>query len=346
MLAVRFSLLVACALTLSFLVAANQPLPTNIETSASITRVSASSDLESPVLDRNFPDPAVIEADGVFYAFATNSNRQNTPAARSTDLVQWTMLPDAMPQLAPWVAPVRSMVWAPEALRVGDSYRLYYTARDQASGRQCIGVASSAAPEGPYVDSSAQPLICPPGYQRAIDPSPFADGRQLYLYFSGVCCDEPNGIFVQKLAADGLATTGTPALLLKVDSSWEGAIAEAPTMLKHGGKLYLFYSGNDYRNQTYAVGYALCKAAAGPCTKAKENPVLATGSSAASASGPGHQSIARVGDEYWMLFHGWNGLIGYNRGGSRVMWLQPLTWRNGKPVIGTAPAASTSASNQ
>jgi beta-xylosidase len=345
MLAVRFSLLVASALTLSFLVAANQPLTTNLETSTSVKHASASSDLTQPVLGQNFPDPAVLEADGVFYAFATNSNRQNTPVARSTDLVEWTMLPDAMPRLGPWVAPVRGMVWAPEAIRVGDEYRLYYTARDLASERQCIGVASSTNPQGPYVDTSAQPLICPAGYERAIDPSPFAEGKQLYLYFSGVCCDQPNGIFVQKLSPDGLTTIGSPALLIDVDTPWEGDIAEAPTMLKHGGKYYLFYSGNDYRNQTYAVGYAVCKTVTSGCSKAPENPVLATGSSGASAAGPGHQSIAKVGSDYWILFHGWDGAIGYNRGGNRVLWLQPMSWLKGKPVVGYPPRTSTSASS-
>jgi beta-xylosidase len=289
------------------------------------------------VLAANFPDPALLESDGIFYAFATNTGRTNIPAATSTDLVNWTPLPDAMPQLAPWVAPVRGMVWAPEAIRVGDEYRMYYTARDEATSRQCIGVASSQSPGGPYIDTAAEPLICPLGYQRAIDPSPYHNGKQLTLYFSAVIGNQPNGIYAQALSRDGLAVAGTPTLLFRVDSTWEGSIAEAPTMLKHSGKLYLFYSGNDYRNQTYAVGYATCKGVMGPCTKARDNPVLATGSSSSRALGPGHQSIARVGGDYWIVFHGWDKVVGYREGGSRMMWLQPLTWHDGQPIIGTAP---------
>ncbi|MGE0057430.1 MAG: glycoside hydrolase family 43 protein [Dehalococcoidia bacterium] len=336
MAAARISLLVAGALVLAFLIATGRPLTGQLDNATSVEHASASSNLRQPVLNQNFPDPGILEAGGVFYAFATNSGRQNIPTARSTDLVDWTMLPDAMPVLAPWVQPFRSMVWAPETIRVGDEYRMYYTAHDDTSKRQCIGVASSASPEGPYRDTSAAPLICPDGYQRAIDASPFFDGKQLYLYFSGVCCSEPNGLYAQKLTPDGLSTVGSPTLLLRVDAPWEGEIAEAPTMLRHGGKLYLFYSGNDYRNQTYAVGYATCRSAAGPCSKAKENPLLATGYSGSDAIGPGHQTIARVGSDYWLLFHGWNGAVGYNRGGSRVMWLQPLLWKNGKPQLSNA----------
>jgi beta-xylosidase len=338
MVAARLSLLVVCVIALSFLVVAGRSLPGQLDSPGSVPRVSAAgAALENPVLNQNFPDPALLEADGVFYAFATNSGRTNIPTATSTDLVSWSALPDAMPQLAPWVAPVRSMVWAPEVIKVGDDYRMYYTAHDQATSRQCIGVASSSTPEGPYFDSATEPLICPPGYQRAIDASPYFDGKRLTLYFSGVIGNQPNGIYAQALSSDGLAAAGTPTLLFKVDATWEGSIAEAPTMLKHSGKLYLFYSGNDYRNQTYAVGYATCKGVMGPCTKAKGNPVLATGSSASRALGPGHQSIARVGSEYWIVFHGWDRVVGYREGGSRVMWLQPLTWKNGQPIIGTAP---------
>lgn len=295
---------------------------------------SSASFYQEPVLDQNFPDPAVIEVDGVFYSYATNSNQSNIAVARSHDLVYWTVLPDALPALAPWVRPQRNLVWAPEVIKVGDAFLMYYVANDQASRRQCIGVAISANPSGPFVDSAAAPFLCPPGFDLAIDPNPYADAGQLYLYFNGTCCGGPNGIYAQELSQDGLATMGTPKLMLRVDSSWEGNVTEAPTMVKHAGKHYLFYSGNDYRNETYAVGYAACKSVLGPCTKAEENPLLATGSTASRAIGPGHQSIVRVGQDYWILYHGWHGAVGYRSGGRRVLWLQPLTWDQGKPMVG------------
>jgi beta-xylosidase len=327
----RIAVLAVGAVLFSFLATAS---PAG-DTSASASRAWVPADLQDPVLNQNFPDPAVLSVDGVFYAFATNTAGQNIQAARSTDLFEWSVLPDAMPELGTWVQVMRGQIWAPETIVVDGEYRMYYTARDRASNRQCIGVASSGAPEGPYRDTADQPLVCPPGFQRAIDPHPYADGRQLYLYFSGVCCDQPNGIFVQKLSRDGMTTISEPSLLLLADTPWEGTIAEAPTMVKRDGKYYLFYSGNDYRTDTYAVGYAICKSPLGPCTKAQENPLLSTGASATRALGPGHQSIAKVGGDYWILFHGWEGVIGYREGGRRVMWLQPLSWRAGKPTLNT-----------
>jgi beta-xylosidase len=287
---------------------------------------------ESPVLDQNFPDPAVIEAGGFFYAFATNSNRSNVAAARSEDLVAWTLLPDALPEFAPWALPVRGLVWAPEVIEVEDRYLMYYTARDRASGRQCIGVASSTLPEGPYRDSASAPLVCPGGFRGAIDPNPYRHGDGLYLYFSS-CCGEPNAVYGQRLSRDGLEAVDAPVMLLRPDATWEGAIVEAPTMLQRDGEHYLFYSGNDYRTEKYAVGYASCESPLGACVKAAENPILTGVGADSEAAGPGHQYIVTVGDEYWMLYHAWNGVVGYRNGGRRVLWLTALSWRNGKPVV-------------
>ena len=288
---------------------------------------------QHPVLERDFPDPGVLEAGGVFYSFATNSNGSHIPVARSNDLVRWTLLPDdALPTLAPWVKRARGMIWAPEVIKIGSGYRMYYVAPDLDSGRQCIGVAISDLPQGPYRDNASQPLICPAGFERAIDPNPFEDGGRLYVYFSGVCCGSPNGIYAQRLSDDGLSTVGAPSLVLRVGAPWEGTVAEAPTMLKHDGRYYLFYSGNDYRDHTYAVGYAVCKGVLGPCLKSRDNPVVATSKKTGEAIGPGHQAILKVGEVYWMLFHGWHRVSGYDQGGRRVLWLRPISWQDGQTV--------------
>src|SRR5215212_3523101 len=56
----------------------------------------------NPVLNGDFPDPAVIEApDGYYYAYATQTLRDgkwiNVQVARSPDLVHWQHLGDAFP---------------------------------------------------------------------------------------------------------------------------------------------------------------------------------------------------------------------------------------------------------
>ena len=57
----------------------------------------------NPILDEDFPDPAVILApDGYYYAYATQTLRDgqwiNIQVARSADLVHWEHLGDALPE--------------------------------------------------------------------------------------------------------------------------------------------------------------------------------------------------------------------------------------------------------
>jgi len=75
-----------------------------------------------PVIESNFPDPAIIHVDGVSYAFATN-NRKPGPdmihvqMAISYDNTTWTVMEeDAMPEIGAWENGAR--VWAPDVMRL------------------------------------------------------------------------------------------------------------------------------------------------------------------------------------------------------------------------------------
>ncbi|HVL30486.1 MAG TPA: family 43 glycosylhydrolase, partial [Sphingomicrobium sp.] len=61
----------------------------------------------NPILDADFPDPAVILADdGFYYAYATQTLRDgewiNIQVARSADLLHWDLLGDALPEKPAW----------------------------------------------------------------------------------------------------------------------------------------------------------------------------------------------------------------------------------------------------
>src|SRR3954454_20661444 len=61
----------------------------------------------NPVLDEDFPDPALILApDGCYYAYATQTLREghwiNVQVARSANLVHWEHLGDALPEKPVW----------------------------------------------------------------------------------------------------------------------------------------------------------------------------------------------------------------------------------------------------
>jgi len=318
----------------------------------------------SPALRGDFPDPYVLPVGGRYLAYATNPDRGgiNVQMAVSRDLVNWQRLRDgskphdAMPTLPPWAQ--RGFTWAPEVTRVGDGYVLYFTARDRKSHLQCIGAAKASDPTGPFVSDAAAPLVCQTELGGSIDPDPFRDADgSVILYFKndGNNADfrKATHIFAQRLSPDGLSVVGEPAFLLANDAAWEGAVIEAPTMVSRGGRYYLFFSGNDYGwteprqpVSPYAIGYALCRSAVGPCVAAPENPILSSRNSpGACLSGPGHQSVFSVGPKDFIAFHAWSAspschlLDPY-----RNLYVAPLDWVNGRPVIGTslrAPAMSS-----
>ncbi len=290
---------------------------------------------QNPVLQDDFADPFVLHVGTTYYAYATNGSGKNIQRAKSPDLVHWELLNDALPALPSWAQLGGSYVWAPEVLPVGDHYVMYYTARDQQSDKQCIGVAVGATPDGRFKDSNDRPFMCQPDQGGDIDPDAFHDGDKLYFYWKndGNCCGLTTHIYGQELSADGLHLVGTgPTALAENDQLWEGRVIEAPTMVKHGAGYFLFFSGNDYAGIPYAVGYATCKTPLGPCQEATDNPLLKSRVQAPPVIGPGHQAIVQVGDQTWIVYHAWE-MVGGLRGDRRFLWIDRVTWDGDKPQI-------------
>lgn len=320
-----------------------------------------------PVYRTDFPDPFVVRRGGELIAYATNSGGINLPMATSRDLVTWTDVTDparpgkrrdGMPVLAPWVQEGRT--WAPEVMQVGGRWLLYYTALHRKRGMECIGLASSADPLGPFRDMSAEPLVCQYDQGGTIDAHPFRDvDGQLYLYYKNDGNNpkvlKPAQIWAQRLSADGLRLTGEPVPLVRNDKHWEWRVVEAPAMVRHAegkdGGYTLFFSANhfgweaDQRLSNYGIGYADCKGPMGPCTDAKENPWLHSfnDKQAGCLSGPGHPAVFDAGKRLFMAFHAWSANSGCRKlDDKRFMYVAPLSWSAaGKPQIGVSLRPAT-----
>jgi beta-xylosidase len=256
----------------------------------------------NPVIDRDFPDPDLLKVGDTYYAYATNAGTENIQAASSSDLVDWERLGSALPALPDWARPVGGLTWAPEVTAYGERYVMYFTSRDDASDKQCIGVATSDTPEGPFDSPDSQPLICQANLGGSIDPSSFADDLQL---------------------------EGEPSQLIKQDQAWEGNLIEAPTLWKHAGKYYLFYSANNYAGPDYAIGYAVADQPLGPYRKLARTPLLATDYKNGGAIGPGGQDIVLDKDgQTWLVYHSWDRTASY-----RAMQIDQLVWEGDTPLV-------------
>jgi hypothetical protein len=75
----------------------------------------------------------------------------------------------------------------------------------------------------------------------------------------------------------------------------------------------------------------------GPCVPSPDNPILHSFNDrkAGCISGPGHQSIFTVGQRTFMAFHAWAANKGCRKAADkRFLYIAPLSWKDGKPVIG------------
>jgi arabinan endo-1,5-alpha-L-arabinosidase len=323
----------------------------------------------NPVLDADFPDPAVLKApDGFYYAYATQTEREgrmvNVQAARSRDLVRWEYLGEALPAKPPWASKTQDF-WAPHVALHDGLYYLYYSAKPDAALTDdkkglCLAVATAERPQGPFADKG-EPLQCGSGFVN-IDPMSYDDpatGNRLLYWGSGF-----GPIKVQELAADrkSFAPGSRPIDLLPVvenDPDEYQKLIEGAWVVRRGGYYYLFYSGNNCcgPNAHYAVMVARSRSATGPF----ETMAAATGSRNSVILeqrgiwvAPGHNSLIEdAKGDLWMLYHA----VDRNRPRTkptddvntrRIMLIDRIVWEDGWPRLegdgpseGPRPAPAT-----
>lgn len=322
---------------------------------------------------QNCADPALLRdpraATPTWYLYCTTdpvsaAERQGDgwhfrllPVYRSTDLVHWDFVADAFIDRPPPAA-ATSWLWAPEPRYFNGRYYLYYTITDTAAAHSprpgctndsAIGVATSATPAGPWT-ASEQPVVAPrpsgPGCQFdwTFDPDIVAaDDGTPYLYYGSY----GGGIFVQRLAADGLAVEGE-ARRVGASGRYEGA-----EVVRHDGLWYLFASATDCCAGAL-TGYAMYVGRAatplGPfldrlgndmaAPRAGGSPVLPQNGN--RWTGPGHNTVFEdVAGQWWTIYHAIDLKEPFfARQTRRVALLDRIDWLNGWPIVaqGSGPS--------
>jgi hypothetical protein len=294
---------------------------------------AATSSFSAPVYPGDFPDPAIILAGGRYWAYGTGSAGRNLQVMSSPDLRNWTPVTDPLPALPAWASPGRT--WAPGVIQRGSQYVMYYTTHDAALNHQCISVATSFTPGGPYLDVSAAPLICQTANGGSIDPNPYIDplsGALVLLWKSddnSLGSGHPTHLWGQPLRADGLAlaVNTSPSLLLTMSAPWQSPSLEGPTVIRAGGHYVLFYSANNYDSASSGIGYATASSLLGNyADQSLTGPWLGTRGNAKGAQGP--WVFTDAGGSNRLAFAAWSGTVGYENGGVRSLWTAFLTFNS------------------
>ncbi len=319
---------------------------------------------ENPVYGATaFPDPFVLDNGGThsdYWAFGTG---ERFPVLHSSDLVKWTAQGTAMLTRPAWVITSGDWhPWAPSVIQSQEScpgtassacYIMYYVGVSARLDTDCIGVATSPTPGGPYSDQGplglaasaddSGPTAAVPGTpigcgdqegQGNIDPSPFLDpSGQAYLYVStdhsctaGTCVLAPT-ISVIPLASGLLGASGArTGLLPAVAGTWEAAGVQVPTvegpfMELHDGTYYLLYSGGSYAG-AYGMGYATATGPVGPFTQSPSDPIFSA-TSTVSSPGGGDELVTGPHGGLWMLYTARQP----SYAAARTLWLDLFSWQ-------------------
>jgi len=319
----------------------------------------------NPVYDgAPVPDPFVVDVDGKHNNYYSFNTGDRFPVLHSTDLVNWQPVHLAMNARPSWAIQSGDWhPWAPSVIQTSapcpgstavGCFVMYYVGVSAQYGVNCVGVATSPKPAGPYTDQgpldtvppSPIPVGCGDDVMIGnIDPSPFVDtDGQAYLYVSsdyteagGVRNFQPT-ISVIPLSPTLRTAAGARTGLFSGDpGTWEAAsvatpTVENPTMVTHNDLYYLLYSGGGWRG-AYAMGYATATSPGGPFTKAG-TPILSE-TDAVKSPGGGDTPVVGPRGGTWIAYHGRTG----SRDEARVLRIDRFSWAPGPggqdvPVIG------------
>lgn len=251
------------------------------------------------------PDPFMLETGGAFYLFTSQGNLPgiNVPVRSGPEVGDWGPITDALPVLPAWAEP--GFTWAPDVLRVPGGWVLYFTAavRDAQPSMECVGAATATSPAGPY-RAQPSPLVCQRHQGGTIDPRTFTEaGGATYLLYksddNAGGSSTPTSIYAERLQPDGLGFAGPPVRIFGPDEPWQGTIVEAPDMVEVDGVHWLFYSGNLFTSDGYAIGVARCAGPLGPCADVSPVPLIASND---QGEGPGEEGVFSDAAGVWIMY--------------------------------------------
>ena len=279
-------------------------------------------------------DPSsIVKCKDEYWVFYTG---RGVPSYRSRDLVTWERGPAVFKAAPEWIAGIvpenRNMVyWAPDLMKLGDRYLLYYSVSTFGKMTSAIGLATNPTldPDDPAYHWTDQGVVVRTqdgdGYN-AIDPSVFHDSDgSLWLtfgsYWSGIKL-----ILLDPQTGKRIAPDSKPASIAYNES------IEASYLCKHDNYYYLFVNwGSCCRGprSTYNIRIGRSRTVTGPYLDKAGVEMLHSGGSLFLATtngpliGPGHAGTLNAQGKAWFTSD-FEGDIRMN--GRATLAIMPLRW--------------------
>lgn len=287
----------------------------------------------------NTHDPSIIKDKDTYYVFSTDASygdvhKRGVQIRKSKDLITWEYVGPAFKdyekdcqEAIQWAQlnPKENGLWAPDIVKVGDVYRLYYSASTFGSTKSCIGLAEAKHIEGPYTDKGIvykSEAYAKSNKPNAIDPALIKDKEgTMYMaygsFFGGVflgLLDEESGMLDDSFEPTCIAGGKRAAI--------EGPYIE---YVEETDYYYLFVSYGSLSSD-YNIRVGRSKEVAGPYIDAQGNTMDSLGigneevvgtkimggyffpsnASVTQSKGymaPGHNSILKDDGSYYMVHH-------------------------------------------
>ena len=277
----------------------------------------------NPVLFADYSDPDVCVVVEDYYLTASSFNCiPGLPILHSKDLVNWQIVGYALEEQYPkelFDKPQHGNgVWAPAIRHHNDSLFIYWGDPDQG-----IFMVSSPTPsKGGNVMAWSRPVCVVPG-KGMIDPCPLWDDDGRCYLVNGWAASRAglNSILtVRELSADGTRAIGKPCIAF--DGWQENFTSEGPKFYKRDGWYWIMNPAGGVER-----GWQLAMRSKSPYGPYEWKRVMWQGKT--TVNGP-HQGawVHTSQGEDWFLHFNDRGAYG------RVVYLQPVDWSSGWPMMG------------
>lgn len=282
-------------------------------------------------------DPSsIVKCNDEYWVFYTG---RGVPSYHSKDLVKWQRGPAVFKAAPEWIAGTvpenRNMsYWAPDVMKVGDRYLLYYSVSSMGKMTSAIGLATTPTldPKDPAYRWTDEGVVVrtQEGQKgdayNAIDPSVFRDDDgSLWLtfgsYWTGVKLVQLDPKTGKRIAPDS-----------KIYSLAYNESIEASYLCKHDDYYYLFVNWNGCcqgTNSTYNIRVGRSKTITGPYLDKVGSDMLHSGGSVFLATkngplfGPGHAGTLNAEGKHWFTSD-FEGDVRMN--GKATLAIMPLKW--------------------